>query len=59
MIVLGVKVVGTATILLRADFPIGFLILLGIAVVLTVSALFAILVEVERERRQHERRERR
>jgi hypothetical protein len=59
MIVLGAKVVGTATMLLRADFPISFLILLGIAVVLTVSALFAILVEVERERRQRERRERR
>ena len=59
MVVLEAKVVDIATMLLRADFPIGFLILLGIAVVLTVGALFAILVEVGRERRQHERRERR
>jgi uncharacterized integral membrane protein len=59
MIVLGAEVVSIATMLLRADFPIGFLILLGIAVVLTVGALFAVLVEVGRERRQHKRRERR
>ena len=59
MIVLGAELVDIATMLLRADFPIGFLILLGIAVVLTVGALFAVLVEVGRERRQHKRRERR
>lgn len=45
-----------ATILMRADLPVNFVILLGVVVVLAAIVFVSVLVEVNRERRQHARK---
>jgi hypothetical protein len=45
--------VDVATIIMRADLPVNFVILLGVVMVLAAIVFFGVLVEVKRERRQH------
>ena len=42
-----------ATILMRVDLPVNFVILLGVVGILAAIVFFGVLVEVKRERRQH------
>jgi hypothetical protein len=48
--------VDVATILVRADLPVNFVILFGVVVILAAIVFFGVLVEVKRERRQHARK---
>ncbi|HZB84796.1 MAG TPA: hypothetical protein VE288_18335 [Rubrobacteraceae bacterium] len=42
-----------ATILMRVDLPVNFVILFGVVGTLAAIVFFGVLVEVKRERRQH------
>jgi hypothetical protein len=44
--------VGIAIALMRADFPVGFLVLFAIVVVVGTILLFGVLVELQRESRK-------
>jgi hypothetical protein len=47
------ETVSTAMVLSRAGFPVEFLILFGLVVVVGVILFFGVLVEMGRERWQH------
>ena len=45
-----------AMILMRADLPVNFVILLSVVAIFAAIVFFGVLVEVKRERRQHARK---